>query len=109
MRTYHAIKMDECEREDSINELLETVSKKNKKIIDRSRYNHEYYQKHKLENRSRKLFRYHIKAGNVKESNICEECGSMKYIEAHHPDYSKPLDVIWMCKKCHKRIHKEIT
>jgi len=30
----------------------------------------------------------------------CVECGSM-FTQAHHEDYSKPLDVIWYCKQCH--------
>ena len=30
----------------------------------------------------------------------CAECGKTK-VEAHHRDYSKPFDVIWLCKKHH--------
>ncbi len=33
----------------------------------------------------------------------CEKCG--KKAEMHHPDYSKPLDVIWLCRKHHLEIH----
>jgi hypothetical protein len=31
-------------------------------------------------------------------------CGSEKS-EAHHSDYSKPLEVEWMCRPCHNREH----
>ena len=31
-------------------------------------------------------------------------CGSVK-VQGHHPDYSKPLEVIWMCKSCHQKWH----
>ena len=34
----------------------------------------------------------------------CEVCGNLK-VEAHHPDYSKPLSVVWLCPEHHKAIH----
>jgi len=34
----------------------------------------------------------------------CEKCGNVKS-EAHHPDYSKPLEVVWLCKKHHCEEH----
>lgn len=37
----------------------------------------------------------------------CEECGSMK-VHGHHADYSKPLEVQWLCAACHTKEHKMI-
>jgi len=34
----------------------------------------------------------------------CEVCGAKA--EAHHEDYSKPLDVRWLCPKHHRARHK---
>ena len=37
----------------------------------------------------------------------CEHCGSTQSVHAHHHDYSKPLDVEWLCKDCHWKHHNE--
>jgi Protein of unknwon function (DUF3310) len=38
----------------------------------------------------------------------CERCGTTEHVVAHHEDYSKPLDVVWLCKYHHKERHLEI-
>lgn len=48
--------------------------------------------------------RYAVYTGKVIKQP-CVRCGSMKS-EGHHEDYSKPLDVIWLCSKHHKELHK---
>jgi hypothetical protein len=37
----------------------------------------------------------------------CENCG-MERVDAHHEDYTKPLDVRWLCRKHHKARHAEL-
>jgi ribosomal protein S27AE len=34
----------------------------------------------------------------------CEQCGD-EPTHAHHDDYSKPLDVRWLCPQCHRAEH----
>jgi len=38
-----------------------------------------------------------------KNCSVCNE----KKSEAHHEDYSKPLDIIWLCRLHHAQIHKK--
>ena len=37
----------------------------------------------------------------------CVRCGEKKSL-AHHEDYDKPLEVMWLCQPCHKQRHKEL-
>ena len=49
---------------------------------------------------------YAIKKGVLLPQN-CIRCNSENVV-AHHEDYDKPLEVVWLCQPCHKQRHKEI-
>ncbi len=36
----------------------------------------------------------------------CAQCG-YPVTEAHHPDYSKPLEIVWLCRKHHSEAHRD--
>lgn len=38
------------------------------------------------------------------ERKPCEACGTARS-EAHHEDYSRPLDVRWLCRVHHEAVH----
>lgn len=46
-----------------------------------------------------------VKNGELIKPLNCSVCGEEDFLEGHHTDYSKPLDVIWVCKPCHTKIH----
>ncbi len=43
-----------------------------------------------------------VRSGRVRP-HLCWVCGCKA--EAHHPDYSRPLDVVWLCPPHHKQTH----
>jgi hypothetical protein len=46
-------------------------------------------------------FRGAIRRGELVPPAHCEECGRKRRVEGHHCDHMKPLDVEWVCPKCH--------
>lgn len=48
-------------------------------------------------------------AQKVGMDDSCSRCGVKdKRLVRHHPDYSKPQDILTVCDKCHRAIHKEL-
>lgn len=49
-----------------------------------------------------------LRSGKLQKPDLCEKCMKKKKVEAHHEDYSRPLDVTWLCKKCHLGLHRKL-
>ncbi len=49
---------------------------------------------------------YAVKTGKVLKQ-LCWVCGDAA--EAHHPDYDRPLDVVWLCSTHHHQTHAIAT
>ncbi len=39
------------------------------------------------------------------KTKFCTECNKKCKPEGHHPDYNKSLEVIWLCPRCHSKLH----
>lgn len=50
-----------------------------------------------------------VESGGIKKPEHCEDCGAKtpsRLLHGHHYDYSKPLDVKWLCAECHGELHR---
>lgn len=58
-----------------------------------------------LKTQARSKLKHAVKMGLLIRPSKCQACGEEKKVEGHHPDYTKPLEVEWMCHRCHCRTH----
>jgi hypothetical protein len=60
--------------------------------------------------RAYRMVRTAVKNGALVRPDGCSRCGRVpgpasdgrSQIHAHHEDYSRPLDVVWLCAACHR-------
>lgn len=63
----------------------------------------EYYLKRK---RAWKAVSRAVASGRLVRPDGCPKCKRWGvFAAAHHSNYDKPLDVTWLCTRCHKREH----
>lgn len=69
-----------------------------------------YSRKRKLNDNMRARYRLNraIISGVVVKPHACSRCGRNLKLNAHHSDYSRPLDVVWLCTECHGIEHRRI-
>lgn len=60
----------------------------------------------RVKHQVRSLTRSFIKTGKLVKG-ACEICNTTVHVEAHHDDYSKPMDIRWLCRKHHREFHME--
>lgn len=89
---------------------IRTGAQPKKKCTDPAkikRYEDMYRSQRKYPERvaARSFLNMYVKIGKIVRPNICEICLKNKNVEGHHEDYLKPLEVKWVCKRCHSDIH----
>ena len=48
-----------------------------------------------------------VRDGRIEKPEQCSLCPSTDRIQGHHEDYCKPLEVIWACEKCHRKLENK--
>lgn len=97
----------------------EKVAEANKRRAERARVNRpvkekkvpltmaerkrRYYERHPIKAEARKIYRYALRTGKLVKGP-CSVCGSLE-VDGHHEDYTKPLEVVWLCKSHHRDAH----
>ena len=72
----------------------------------RKRDREKYFKKIAHKRRAKAILRNAVKSGKIKKKS-CAICNRTDIeIHGHHPDYNKPLEVIWLCEGHHLALHQ---
>lgn len=115
MKDGHLGKCKECAKKDVHENWQKDVESKREK--ERIRYKKRRLNKDFILNNYNRMNSWRKENGRGKAHNkvhrklnnpgICSLCGSTRFIQGHHMDYSKPLNVIWCCSVCHHKFRKQ--
>lgn len=61
---------------------------------------------YKLKRMARQTVTNLLKSGGLVRSPQCQLCQEKHDTSAHHCDYGKPTEVIWLCDACHGKAHR---
>ena len=68
-------------------------------------YNKQYNKTHQYVEKAHNTLNHSIDRGDITRPDTCEHCCKTCKPEGHHDDYSKPLEVKWLCPECHAIEH----
>lgn len=110
----HLNKCKDCAKKDVREHRLENADKVRAYDRERGQLPHRKEQRQQIQEAERRnhpdrvAARYAVsnalRDGKL-ERKPCAFCHSDGAVEAHHHDYSRPLDVTWLCRPCHRRFH----
>lgn len=79
--------------------------KKNREHVNAQAYSYTLTELGKIKKSAHQKVYHAIKIGKLNKQP-CEICG--KKAHAHHEDYSKPLEITWLCRTHHAERHQTI-
>lgn len=89
--------------------LLKNKEYRNLHKTDYNKCKNKWAKNNRIKTNAHTKLRRAILRGDIIKPKTCAICGSDTILQAHHYDYNKPLDVIFLCDKCHKNEHKKIN
>jgi hypothetical protein len=72
-------------------------------------YKIKHGKKTQRERAARNMLSNALRDGKIFRPGNCERCKIQCTPHGHHEDYFKPLEVLWLCVKCHGLRHREIN
>lgn len=60
---------------------------------------------HPLQTKAGHTLRNAVMRGKIVKPMACELCNRIAPLHGHHQDYSRPLEVQWLCVTCHEEKH----
>jgi hypothetical protein len=112
MKDGHVNKCKKCNKKDVIDNRNKKIdyyknydlqrNETQKRRDDQLKYTQEYRKRNPEAYKSHIIVNNAIRSGKLIKLPCCV-CGSISS-QAHHEDYSKPLDVIWVCAKHHHQL-----
>jgi hypothetical protein len=112
----HLNKCKQCARNDALKhrelnlEKIRSYDRERGKLVHRIALNQEMVRAWRLADKRRGVAHRAVSRA-IKRGTLvrvpCVKCNNEKSF-AHHEDYDKPLDVIWLCQVCHSKRHQEL-
>ena len=106
-KKYHReyMKKWRTENPDKIKECQKKSDKKRR--ARKNEWKKKWKQAHPFITKSRMILTHAVEDGKIIKPDECSKCNSNGKIDGHHPDYSEPLKVMWLCQNCHRTLHLE--
>lgn len=73
----------------------------------RNRFAERVYHKRYYERHTERYRAWVLVSRKVPLGSNCSVCGNIEDLCRHHPDYSKPSEIITVCRNCHLSIHSK--
>lgn len=101
VRAYDRNRLNKAERAKQSHEYHKTEKGKSVRFIATRNYRNSNPERY----RANTAVSNAIRDGRLIRPNECSCCGVRCKPHGHHNNYSKPLDVVWYCNKCHNQYH----
>ncbi len=107
VKKHRNLNLDKIQAYDRFRRRMENLTseqldkKRNRLVKNRSDSQRRYRKKHPEKAKALN------KSQRIKRPSECSCCGKKGKVEGHHEDYSRPMELTFLCNQCHNFIHRK--